>query len=455
MGKDSPLTPVDRILLTQHSSLLGSSFVAIDSNSIATLHEISTKCPEVAAGIQTVIGSAFSSISFNRNDKHIQLTEAFGHWCQTIFSTLARDALRSMLMFGVCVVVTRAPSSKDEGVGIRALERVSAAANAAKTKGPYETTPMPVVLQLDDPDLSLGYTVVEGLRLWKVSHACISDSVTKDAIVSVVNQPSGPLLTAPLVSILDEYANIVLLENLHLDVALDACSPLQMLQRRHGPSTSAGSTGLDVSNLFFDTESQCIGRRRREEEAEYLIETAKALNREQLRGLDDANPTRRTETGKAVSYPAVREYVINPDLETATHSKSPTAIANMRDLIEARRLLAEHVNGILGVPDKMLGGNSRIAANNDPQTQLFNARLDVLRREVDSLATACWLKMGLASSDPLDMDTVRCIPPQPKCQDTNVIMAVYAAGLLDQETAKNLVREALGLDVCHVATADA
>ena len=74
--------------------------------------------------------------------------------------------------------------------------------------------------------------------------------------------------------------------------------------------------GMEPMALFFDSESQSAAHRHRQEESSRLIETARAMNREQLRGLD--GPARHTETGKAVSYPSVREYVINTELETAT-----------------------------------------------------------------------------------------------------------------------------------------
>lgn len=73
---------------------------------------------------------------------------------------------------------------------------------------------------------------------------------------------------------------------------------------------------MENMSLFFDSESLAVSNRKKEEEQSRLLETARAMNREQLRGLDV--PARYTQTGKPVSYPSVREYIINQDLETAT-----------------------------------------------------------------------------------------------------------------------------------------
>lgn len=153
-----------------------------------------------------------------------------------------------------------------------------------------------------------------------------------------------------------------------------------------------------------------------------------------------------------MQFPGVREYIIQEDLETATHSRAPSVTTTMADIVNARQQLAMHANSIFGVPTVNTGGGSRMTTQNDPEQSRFNARLDVLRREVETILTSCWLRLGLGSSNPHDIDTVRLYPAQSRCQDPELVIKVFKEGLLDQTTASLLIREALGKKTTCKAT---
>jgi hypothetical protein len=53
--------------------------------------------------------------------------------------------------------------------------------------------------------------------------------------------------------------------------------------------------------------------------------------------------------------------------------------------------------------------------------------------------------MGLGSAD----DVVKLQAHNPECRDVDTIIKLHEKGLLDQETASELSREAIGLDACH------
>jgi len=442
------MLPIYRLLKAEPTE---SSSVEIDPGVITSVAEAVTRSPEIYGPIQTCVGSSFATVGFERNGQPIDLTESFSHWCQTVFSDLARSCIRSLLEYGLCAVILRPPSREDAILGTRAVERTAAVAATAHRKGPFESISTPLMLDLADPDLTLSFKLVNGLRLWHVGHPRIDESITASAIVSVVNMPTnGGSLTSGVMTLIDEYANLSLLTNLLLDVSLESTVPLQLLQARHGPTK--GSSNVEAMNMFFDSESHDIRHRAREEDAHRLLETAKEMNRVQLAGLDRDNPAKHTETGKKVQFPGVREYIIHEDLETATHSRAPSVTTTMADIVNARQQLAMHANSIFGVPTVNAGGGSRMTTQNDPEQSRFNARLDVLRREVETILTSCWLRLGLGSSNPHDIDTVRLYPAQSRCQDPELVIKVFKEGLLDQTTASLLIREALGLDTSCKAT---
>jgi hypothetical protein len=428
-----------------HHPTTGSTDVLLNHDHIQSVSTAATTSL-VRTPVEIIINSLFSRVLVLRNGKGVAIQPHFDSWLQTTFGNLARNAVEQILLYGIAVVVLAPPtetgSSKRRRGAVRAVERTSiAAAAVGAATDAASTLSTPVVLQLDDPEVTVHVEMDSGVRYYTVEHESIDSEVTETPLISVTSPPTSKgLLTSPLTSVLNELSALSTVEELFVETAFQRANPVNLLQKRHGPS-AGGMSIADAPNLFFDSESRQIHDEGEVQRNERLIAMAEMLNKLQT---ENAPPITVT-SGKSIKQPEVRTHLIPNDLESAAHSMYP-ASESLTAISEARKDLFLRISTLFSLPHGLTLGSGSSVTGSGPQFELFHQRLATLRSEVEALLSSVYIRMGLGK----DSDSIKLQPHNPACRDTATITTLHDKGLLSTEVAQEMVHEILGLDGCHM-----
>ena len=394
----------------------------------------------VETHISVLISSLFTKVIVLRGGKAIRLTPEFDAWVQSTFGLLARTAAHELLVYGLTVVAL-VPPSKKRTLGVRALERTAASAKAVGVADATETLKMPVVVPLDDPDVLISIGNENGVRFYHVEHESMDSATVAEPLISVTYPPTNSgILTSPLTCVLNELSALSTVEELFVETQFQKANPVNLLQKRHGPGGGSSAGGGDLSSMFFDSESMAAHADREGERNAALVHASRIINQLQTRNA----PPMSTTTGKAIAAPDIRTHIIPEQLESATHAMYPNS-ETLASITEARRDLFLRIGVLFSVPHGLTLGSGSSLSGSGPQFELFQTRLASVRSELETLLTACYLRMGLGQSD----DVVKLQPHNPACRDVDTLIKLHEKGLLDHETASELASEAIGLDSCH------
>lgn len=421
--------------------------VSVDKQHLRALDLVS-KHVLMAAPITMVVETARGDIRVMRGEEHVALTREFQSFVSDTFQRIMFDAMRQLVVYGVCVVlVVDRPKSRS---GLQPLQRTDVAAYGRKAK--RATVDLePVVLDLADDNVSLSFTDEGGLRSYHIEVDGVDASITSDpdrVVLSVANAPTRDGLCSSLpAGLMSEIVQYESHAALVLDVALEQARPTTLLQERHGPSASrgGGADGLTAGNLFFDTESAEIAKRQNKERFEGVVDLLKAINQRQT---TNQEPVKAGNLQKEFAEP--RLHVISQGLETATHAVTPSR-ASLVELTAMRRALDEEVSTAFGLPPGLLRhGDGKSTSSSNIQHEMFKQRCAVLTRACESVLSAVWHRLDFAGS--VD-DAIAIIPADVECRNFERIESLHSAGLLPTDVAQKLVANALNLQECVAISA--
>jgi hypothetical protein len=378
-----------------------------------------------------------------RSGSALKLTPHFEEWFERTFRALAAAVLKSLQLFGIAAIVLAPPArAKPRRRGVRALQRGDAQLrhNPDAMGAAAASVGTPVCLSLTSDTVELTWETYNGIREYSLKSDNFDEHILENVLVSVLEPPNDQgYPTTAVAGVLTEVSMQSAFETVALDVALENARPLQLVQRRHGPSGSAivggGATGV---NLFFDSESQQIVDDNKEKESKTLIDQVRELNRLQTTAQE---PLKVGTIAKETDPPRI--FQLHPDLETATHATAASG-PSLTELATLRASIFESVSLAVGAPAGLIRG-STAHSTGDLQQQLFAHRCDALRGEIENVLTATYHSM-FGSYD----DSVIFEKDSEPCKDAELISRLFQSGVLEGETARSLVAGILQVERCGV-----
>lgn len=440
---DGPFAPFG-----MHTDVPHDDVTPLDDRHLSALAHASQHVA-VQAHIGIIINQLFQNLVVLRGDELVSFKPDFKQYFVEIFAPLARQVANSLLVYGIAPVIV-SPPRRGASRGVRALQRSDFTAKLSGRAGPFDTIGTPLVVNLGDIDnFTLQFTAVDGVKEYEL----VSDSLSKEALgslmVSIVHQPTADgLCQGPLAGVLPKLALFEAYQTISLSVEEENSNPVNLLQQRHGPSSSQpGVGGVDPASLFFDREALQVHKDSEKQGMERLIELVAELNRRQTTIAPDPNENKtKTRVGDVeVQRSEPRFSLIPIGLESATHSRYASC-SSLNHVTEAGQTLFEQIGVLFSVPRGLTTGVGSSVSGAGPQKELFDSMLETLRGTVETVLTAVYSQMfGVYDQH------VKLVKFNPRCQDIDSIQALYAAGLLETATAQRLAAEAMGIDAACAA----
>ena len=364
----------------------------INQNQMAAIEHLYNTSPSLQAARAILVGQLLSSgLSLTRSGEQVKLTATFSKHLEARWMPFARSVVDQVLMYGVCVVSIEeddpepfaafvaeqwgdAPPAKRARAGVSGtggannigdpqLKANHEGANVvSKAPAPVPDSPnlVPIVPVLGSYEVALtpsgraGYKRTARIFTTAPAHAYTQDEYAAIFFRTMPDQHGN--LVSPVASAFEFASFTNALRELALSAEMVRATPTLVTQSAPRGNGANFSSGVDPSNLFFDSESRAIQQQSSDAEAsertnQLALATRLAAELNRVRTTHDHNAGSSTAPVNLPPEIPPRLFALPEKQVLVPNALQPSARTDLEALL---RMANENIACAMGVPASVI-----------------------------------------------------------------------------------------------------